>query len=67
MLSDWPKYETIASFGVGRDNGPTAQRVTFIFDAEGICQRIISEEPEMEAHREGALEAVRDLNEVASS
>lgn len=67
VLSDWPKYETIASFGVGRDNGPTAQRVTFIFDAEGICQRVITEEREMEAHREGALEAVRGLNEVASS
>lgn len=61
VLSDWPKYETIAAFGVGRDNAPTAQRVTFIFDAEGVCREVITEEREMDAHRDGALETIKSL------
>jgi peroxiredoxin Q/BCP len=67
VLSDWPKYETIAAFGVGRENGPTAERVTFIFDAEGVCQRIITDVSDMDEHRDNALEAVRQLTKVASS
>lgn len=67
VLSDWPKYETIAAFGVDRDNGPTARRVTFIFDAEGVCRSVITEEREMDAHRDGALEVVRGLSGAASS
>src|SRR5262245_19867558 len=50
VLSDWPKYETIVTFGVDRENGPTARRVTFIFDAEGVCREVITEEREMDAH-----------------
>jgi peroxiredoxin Q/BCP len=61
VLSDWPKYETIAAFGVGRDNAPTAQRVTFIFDAAGVCREVITEEREMDAHRDGALETIKSL------
>ena len=67
VLSDWPKYETIATFGVGRDNAPTAQRVTFIFDAEGICRRVITEEREMDEHRDGALATVRELAALKSA
>lgn len=67
VLSDWPKYETIAAFGVGQENAPTAKRVTFVFDAEGVCQRIIDDTSEMDAHRDGALEAARELTGVTSS
>lgn len=66
VLSDWPKYETIAAFGVGQESGPTAQRVTFIFDADGVCQRVITDAAEMDEHRDGALEAARELLKVAS-
>ncbi len=67
VLSDWPKYETIAAFGVDRENGPTTQRVTFVFDAEGICRQVITDEREMDAHRDGALETARELAKVRSS
>ena len=62
LLSDWPEYETIAAFGVGRESGPTARRVTFVFDAEGILRDVIDDERDMEAHAEGALEAVKRLH-----
>src|SRR2546428_5448247 len=61
ILSDWPDYKTIAAFGVGRDNAPTAQRVTFVFDTEGIVRHVIDESRDMEAHAEGALAFVRTL------
>jgi len=67
LLSDWPEYQTIATFGVGRENVPTAQRVTFIFDAEGVVQAIVDDPREMEAHPEGAVEAVRAIVEGASA
>lgn len=61
VLSDWPKYETIAAFGVDRPESPIARRVTFVFDAEGVCREVITEEREMDAHRDGALEIARQL------
>jgi len=61
VLSDWPENKTIATFGVGRETGPTARRVTFVFDAQGVCRHVITEEREMEAHPEGALAAVKAL------
>ena len=61
LLSDWPNYETIATFGVGRESGPTARRVTFVFDAEGVLREVLDDEREMEAHAEGAVEALRRL------
>jgi peroxiredoxin Q/BCP len=67
VLSDWPKYETIAKFGVDQESGPTAKRVTFIFDADGVCQRIIADTTEMDDHRDGALEAVKELTGVKAS
>jgi len=61
LLSDWPNYETIAAFGVGRESGPTARRVTFVFDAAGVLREVLDEDREMEAHSEGAVEAVKRL------
>jgi len=67
VLSDWPKYATIAAFGVDRPESPTARRVTFVFDADGVCQHVIDEEREMDAHRDGALEVAKSLAVRASS
>jgi peroxiredoxin len=35
--------------------------VTFVFDADGVCQHIIDDEREMDAHRDGALEVAKSL------
>ena len=61
LLSDWWENKTIAAFGVGRERGPTAQRATFVFDASGILREVIADERDMNAHPEGALEAVQRL------
>ena len=66
LLSDWPDRETIASFGVGREAGPTARRVTFVFDAEGVLRSVIDDEREMQAHPDGAVEAVKALSPGAT-
>lgn len=61
LLSDWPQYRTIAAFGVEREGVPTARRATFIFDAEGVLRTVIDDERDMEAHPDGAVEAVKAL------
>ena len=61
LLSDWPEYRTIAAFGVCREQGPTARRATFVFDAAGVLRAVIDDEREMEAHADGAVEAVRAI------
>jgi peroxiredoxin len=63
LLSDWPEYRTIATFGVGREGATTARRTTFVFDASGVLRYRCAEERDMEAHPSGALEAVRALAE----
>ncbi|MGE0228935.1 MAG: peroxiredoxin family protein [Dehalococcoidia bacterium] len=67
VLSDWPKYATIAAFGVDRPDSPLARRVTFVFDADGICRLVIDEEREMDAHRDGALAIAKTLAAGAAS
>lgn len=59
ILSDWPGYRTIAAFGVGREQGPTARRVTFVFDGGGVLRELLDEERDMDAHGAFALDAVR--------
>ena len=61
VLSDWPNLRTMETFGVKSETGPTAQRVTFVFDAEGVLRHIVDDARDMEAHPTGALEAVRGL------
>ena len=63
LLSDWPSGRTVATFGVQREQGPTARRVTFVFDAGGVLLEVIDDERSMEAHPEGALAAVRRIAE----
>lgn len=63
LLSDWPEYKTIAAFGVDREQGPTARRGTFIFDAGGVLRAVVTDERDMDAHPIGALEAVKELAE----
>jgi hypothetical protein len=41
--------------------------VTFIFDADGVCQRVITDVADMHDHRDSALEAARELLQVKSS
>ena len=64
LLSDWPSGRTVATFGVQREQGPTARRVTFVFDAGGVLREVIDDERSMEAHPEGALAAVRRIAEA---
>lgn len=61
LLSDWPSNRTIATFGVERDQGPTAMRATFVFDAGGVLRTVIDDQGDMEAHPDGALEAVKAI------
>lgn len=61
LLSDWPSNRTIATFGVERDQGPTAMRATFVFDADGVLRTVIDDQGDMEAHPDGALEAVKAI------
>lgn len=64
LLSDWPSYRTIATFGVEREQGPTAMRATFVFDADGVLRTVIDDQGDMEAHPDGALEAVKAIAEA---
>ena len=61
LLSDWPGKQTIAAFGVAAEGSDVARRVTFVFDAGGVVRAVIDEPREMQAHPDGALEAVRAL------
>ncbi len=61
LLSDWPSNRTIETFGVGRDQGPTAMRATFVFDAEGVLRTVIDDQGDMEAHPDGAFDAVKAI------
>jgi len=61
MLSDWPAYRTITTFGVGRPDSPVASRATFIFDAEGILRGVVDDPRDMNAHPQGALKVLRDI------
>ena len=62
ILSDWPNYRTIEAFGVGVERGPTAMRVTFVFDASGVLAERFEEQGDMDAHSAFALEAAQRLN-----
>lgn len=61
LLSDWPSYATVKVFGVLRDHSPVAVRSTFVFDRAGIIRAVISDAPNVQAHVDGALVAVREL------
>jgi len=61
LLSDWPALKTIAVFGVGREGNPTAQRVTFVFDADGTLRGVVDDAGDMEAHPKGALALAREI------
>ena len=62
LLSDWPDFKTIETFGVGREGTTIASRATFVFDAEGNLTTVIDDQRDMNAHPSGALEAVKALN-----
>jgi peroxiredoxin len=61
LLSDWPNFKTIASFGVGRDGSTTAQRATFVFDSGGVLRAVVDDQRDLNAHPEGALAAVKEI------
>lgn len=61
LLSDWPAYATIGAFGVGREGSPTAQRATFIFDADGVLRAVVDDQRDMNAHPQGALKTLREI------
>jgi mycoredoxin-dependent peroxiredoxin len=62
LLSDWPDLATIEKFGVRREGAQVAQRMTYIFDAEGVLRNVIDDQRDMNAHPQGALEAVKALS-----
>ena len=39
-------------------------RATFVFDAEGVLQTVIDDQGDMEAHPDGAFEAVKAIAEA---
>lgn len=61
LLSDWPENQTMRAFGADSDGGPTAVRVTFVFDADGVLRAVIDDASNMQAHPDGALAAVREI------
>lgn len=61
LLSDWPDLATIDTFGVRREGSQTAMRATFVFDADGVLQAVIDDQRDMNAHPQGALEAVKAI------
>jgi peroxiredoxin len=63
LLSDWPDLKTIETFGVRREGAQVAMRTTHVFDTEGVLQRVIDDQRDMNAHAEGALEAVKKIVE----
>jgi peroxiredoxin len=63
ILSDWPNYRTIAAFGVGVERGPTAMRVTFVFNSDGVLSELFDEQGDMDAHSAFAVDAVKRLPE----
>jgi len=61
LLSDWPDLNTIEAFGVRREGAQVAQRTTFVFDAGGVLRTVIDDQRDMNAHPQGALDAVKQL------
>jgi len=61
LLSDWPDLATIDAFGVRREGAQVAMRATFIFDADGVLKTVIDDQRDMNAHPQGALEAVKAI------
>ncbi len=61
LLGDWPRYRTIEAFGIRDERLPIAQRVTFIFDAEGVCRYVLKDLDEVEYHASEALSAVKEM------
>lgn len=62
LLSDWPSYETMASFGVSTTTAPpSAQRTTFVVDALGVIRARIDDDVPAREHAARALDAVRAL------
>ncbi len=61
LLSDWPENGTMRAFGAESEGSGVAARVTFVFDAGGVLRALIDDRRNMQAHPDGALEAVREL------
>ena len=61
LLGDWPRYRTIDAFGIRDERLPIAQRVTFIFDADGVCRYVLKDLDEVEYHASEALTAVNEM------
>ena len=61
LLADWPRYRTLDAFGVRDERLPIAQRVTFIFDGEGVCRYVLKDLDEVEYHASEALSAVKGM------
>ncbi len=61
LLGDWPRFRTIEAFGIRDERLPIAQRVTFIFDADGVCRHVLKDLDEVEYHASEALTAVKEM------
>ena len=61
LLGDWPRYRTIDAFGIRDERLPIAQRVTFVFDADGVCRYVLKDLEETEYHASESLAAVKEM------
>ena len=61
LLGDWPRDRTIDAFGIRDERLPIAQRVTFIFDADSVCQYVLKDLDEVEYHASEALNSVKEM------
>ena len=60
LLSD-PEGEVARAYGVLRENGKSAERVTFIIDKDGVIRAVLRNIRPAEKHADLALEEVRKL------
>lgn len=61
LLGDWPRFRTIEAFGIRDERLPIAQRVTFVFDADGVCRYVLKDLEETEYHASESLAAVKEM------
>ena len=62
LLSDWPRFNAMQTLGIMNENAPTAQRVTFVIDREGVLRGRI-QDVELEEHAREALRQAKEMNQ----
>lgn len=63
LLSDFPKNQAGADYGIFNDDFGFHNRATFVIDSEGTVRGVHTEPRDFESHAPFALDALRTLNE----